>query len=271
MKTVAKSVTRLLASRTATGERGTPSFHLLAERRPPWLDQLTEERGRELGELLGVLVFHEDSARDSTLVRSRGVVRLGDSRDVVIGYQSIVSFEVPTKEPLSTELVVHLSDGRKASFPVRGSAAFSLATFINDAKWADTWTHGRTPRITSGLHRAGVADVAVLHARAERDGFHVFLLSGDVADRASLFAALRPLLDPPVQASWDALSDALFLGLCAHPARRIAVVWPCAAMEARAPDDLARALEVFAGVARDLADPSLTRGAPKELAILAGS
>ena len=96
-----------------------------------------------------------------------------------------------------------------------------------------------------------------------------------IIDRASFFDAIRATfpLYPPVlgSRSWDALSDSLWEGLHAHPARRIVILWRrTRVMSYSASGDFEIALNVLEDVASSLADPEATLNNPKEVAVLVG-
>jgi barstar (barnase inhibitor) len=128
-------------------------------------------------------------------------------------------------------------------------------------------------RIQRGLLRVDSFDVEAVRREAEQNGFHSFVLSRGIFDRASFFDAVRGTfpLDPPLlgSRSWDALSDSLREGLHTHPSTRIAILWPNARrMAEAAPEDFEIALSVLTDVVEDLANPQLTCGKPKELAVI---
>jgi hypothetical protein len=125
-----------------------------------------------------------------------------------------------------------------------------------------------------GLHRTGPIDIDAVRRRAEQDGIATFVLPiTGIVDKPSFFSAVQATLplDPPFTGSrsWDGLSDSLWEGLYRHPGRRIAVVWQGGGgMATSASHDFEIALEVMAHVARGLADPRATAGAPKEVVFL---
>lgn len=125
-----------------------------------------------------------------------------------------------------------------------------------------------------GLHRVEALDIDLVRAEAERAGWFTFALPGSgIVNKATFFAAARALLplDPPVMAdNWDALSDSLW-GLFRHPARRIAILWPNSEPMARVdPVEFENAIEVLRDLPTTLADPRLTRGRPKDVAVIVG-
>jgi hypothetical protein len=124
-----------------------------------------------------------------------------------------------------------------------------------------------------GLTRVEALDVEEIRREAEQTGHSTFVLPADgIVDRGSFFDAVRATLpvDPPLlgSRSWDALSDSLWQGLYAHPALRIAILWPNAGAMARtAPAELETAVKVLSDVASSLAQPRTT-GEPKSLAVV---
>jgi hypothetical protein len=131
-----------------------------------------------------------------------------------------------------------------------------------------------TIELKPGLVRTGPIDVEATLRQTELEGYATFLLPGSgIVDRASFFDAAREVfpLEPPLLGShsWDALSDSLWEGLYAHPARRIAILWPhTRAMEVSALSDFETALSLLADVASSLADPRATSDSSKEVTIL---
>lgn len=133
---------------------------------------------------------------------------------------------------------------------------------------------GRAPLFEPGLRRTGVVDLSRLRGSAEQESVTPFVLpTTGVVDGATFFDAVRASLplDPPIvgSQSWDALSDSLFEGLLSCPHHRIAIIWQgTQVMAASAAADFEIALAVFADVAALLADPEVTGGATKQLAVL---
>lgn len=125
-----------------------------------------------------------------------------------------------------------------------------------------------------GLQRTKGLDVEVARQEAEQAGFTAFVLPANgIIDRESFFDAVRATfpLDPPLvgSRSWDALSDSLWEGLHAHPARRIAILWTnTRIMASSASSDFETALNVLSDIANLLADRRATRDNPKEVAVL---
>jgi barstar (barnase inhibitor) len=126
----------------------------------------------------------------------------------------------------------------------------------------------------AGLFRTAELDVEATRREAEQAGIVTFVLPGSgIVDRPSFFDAVRGTLplNPPLVGthSWDALSDSLWEGLHAHPARRIAILWPGArAMATSASEDFETVLSVLADVSSALADPVATCDRPKEIMML---
>jgi hypothetical protein len=131
-----------------------------------------------------------------------------------------------------------------------------------------------TMSMHQGINRVDKLDVDAVRREAEQAGYTVFVLPGSaIVDGASFFDSIRATfpLDPPLTRykSWDALSDSLWEGLYRHPARRIAVLWPGAALMARsAPVEFETALGVWAQISKQLADPQATCDNPKEVSVL---
>ena len=126
--------------------------------------------------------------------------------------------------------------------------------------------------IRAGLKRVGLFDLEEARDQAERTGYAVFVIP-HVIDRASFFDAVRAVfpLDPPLLGShsWDALSDSLWEGLSTHAAQRVAILWPnTKSMAISSPADFDMALSVLTDLVNSLADPALTTGKPKEIAVL---
>jgi hypothetical protein len=129
--------------------------------------------------------------------------------------------------------------------------------------------------IASGLHQ--ILDAEAARREAEQAGYVTLVLpEAGIVDRESFFDAARATfpLDPEIQSSrsWDALSDSLWEGLHAHPAVKIAIVWPNAcAMLAATPAEFEIALSVLGDVASSLADTVATAGHPKNVAVFVAS
>src|SRR5690349_3655933 len=128
--------------------------------------------------------------------------------------------------------------------------------------------------IKAGLNRTGPIDAEAARHQAEQAGYTVFVLpEKGIVDGVSFMQAVRETLplDPPIVScrSWDALSDSLWEGLHTHSAQRIAILWLGTRLMARlAPADFEIALDVFAHVAKLLADNRATLNQPKEVAVL---
>jgi hypothetical protein len=105
------------------------------------------------------------------------------------------------------------------------------------------------------------------------NGWLVYVLPGGVDGKGLFFAAVKAVLplNPPVKGNekWDALSDSLFGGLDEIEAKKIAVIWPDAAlMAARDPQEFATAISVLSDVATSLGDPEVTGGQVRKVAVV---
>ncbi len=102
-----------------------------------------------------------------------------------------------------------------------------------------------------GLNRLSEGqDVHPLARGLEGTGWTVFLLPAGITSRPCLFHGIRAVLplEPAVirWQTWDTLSDSLWGGLDAFPARKIAILWQGSwRLRERAPDDFGVALGMF--------------------------
>jgi len=131
-----------------------------------------------------------------------------------------------------------------------------------------------TPATDFGVMRVprdGLADL--LGAEKERGAVVLRLISGDEADKAAFFQAVREMLplDPPLgtyEDVWDALVDSLFGGIDGLEVPQVVVAWPDADEMRRAhPADAHEAEGVLASVAKTLAEPRFTANRPTALRV----
>lgn len=125
-----------------------------------------------------------------------------------------------------------------------------------------------------GINKTVALNVERATGQARDAGYLPFVLPSEgVEDRASFFDAARAVLpmNPPLlgSRSWEALSDSLAEALYDHAEKRFVIIWPNAhVMQARDPAAYELALSAFQDVADDLADPTTTKGAPKDLCVV---
>jgi hypothetical protein len=114
---------------------------------------------------------------------------------------------------------------------------------------------------------------ALLAAEKERGAVVLRLTSGEEADKAAFFQAVREMLplDPPLgtyRDVWDALSDSLSGGIGALETPRVVVAWPDADEMRRVhPADAHEAEDVFRFLAETLAEPRFTANRPTALRV----
>jgi hypothetical protein len=108
-----------------------------------------------------------------------------------------------------------------------------------------------------------------------QDGWRVFRLAENIADREGFFASVRKTLplDPPIISDWcwDALSDSLWEGLLELTDKRIAIVWPGASsLNSQDPEVFWHASSILSSVSASLADGRDSLGIVKDVLILLG-
>ena len=129
---------------------------------------------------------------------------------------------------------------------------------------------------TQCVSRVSVDVVEKLAQEVTSSSTRVFVLPERILDKESLFVAIRETvpLDPPMMGNrykWDALEDSLFSGLQSVAEPEVRIIWPNASRLLRAsPGDFEMFVALLEDLARQLADPDVTKGPVKNVTIILG-
>jgi hypothetical protein len=106
-----------------------PSY-VAADPLPEWW---TGSRSPDFGELIGVFRGPGQDTRGAVAITERGLLVLGNDRDVFVAYADIVGWDKLSKDPVSEELIVQTRSGGRVPIPFAGGGAFAFVQFLGEA------------------------------------------------------------------------------------------------------------------------------------------